>query len=47
MEADDDAGAIGRGSHGRFVIDRERFDGSMGRKRKGEAARKAGADKCP
>lgn len=41
VEAKDEAGVIGRGTHGRFVIDRERFDGRMARK-KAEAAEKAG-----
>ena len=43
VEAEDGAGVIGRGSHGRFVIDRGRFDGRMASK-KGEAARKGGAE---
>ena len=37
VEASDGADVIGRGSHGRFVIDRARFDESMARK-KAEAA---------
>ena len=41
VEASDGADVIGRGGHERFVIDRERFDGRMERK-KGEAAKKAG-----
>lgn len=41
VEASDSVDVIGRGSHGRFVIDRERFDGRMERK-KGEAAEKSG-----
>ena len=41
VQASDGAGVIGRGTHGRFVIDRERFDGRMERK-KTAAAQKAG-----
>ena len=41
VQASDGVDVIGRGSHGRFVIDRGRFDGRMGRK-KAEAAEKAG-----
>jgi fluoroacetyl-CoA thioesterase len=39
VEASDDVDVIGRGSHGRFVIDAERFDKRMARKR--EATRTA------
>ena len=34
VEANDGADAIGRGTHERFVIDRERFDGRMERKKR-------------
>jgi fluoroacetyl-CoA thioesterase len=41
VEASDGMDVIGRGSHWRFVIDRERFDGRIERKRR-KAAEKAG-----
>lgn len=45
VEAKDGAGVIGRCTHGRSVIDRERFDGSMERKKQNEATRReAGAE---
>ena len=42
VEANDGADVIGRGTHGRFVIDRERFGGRTKRKKREGTTETAG-----